>query len=377
MCEEKRRIYFIGIGMGRKDLLTGEAKECIEKCDVLIGAARMLDMFIDSENGADRPYLTEYRPEEIKKFLENHPEYRSCAVIFSGDTGFYSGAKKLARVLQESKMEIHFLPGISSVVYMAARLHTSWEDARLVSIHGRRQNFIHAIAHNEKTFLILGHGNGEMICRKLAWYHLQDVRIYVGRRLSYADEEIIVKNGYDVCAEDFEGLVTVMIENPKPEKRVCLHLPDEVFIRGKVPMTKSEVRTVSLAKLGLTRDAVLYDVGAGTGSVSIEAALQAEGIRVYAIEKNPEGTELLRQNQQKFRTDQVEIIEGEAPQALEGLEMPTHLFIGGSSGNMKEILQTVRKKNPQVKVVINAISLETLQEVMEASKEGLLKDPGT
>lgn len=386
MCEEKRKVYFVGIGMGRESLLTGEAKECVETCDVLIGAARMLELFVDLEHadsesdnqkkyGVDKPYLAEYRPEKIKEFLEQHREYRKCAVVFSGDTGFYSGAKKLAEILEGSEVEIQFLPGISSVVYLAARLGMNWEDAKIVSIHGRRQNFIHAIAHHRKTFLLLGRADGEEICRKLAWYQMQDVRVYIGKRLSYEDEEIISKSGYDVCPEDFEGLTAVMIENPHPSESVCLHLPDDAFIRGKVPMTKEEVRTVSLAKLKLTRDAVLYDVGAGTGSVSVEAALQSEDIRVYAIEKNPEGVELIHQNKQKFCTDQVEVVEGTAPQAMEGLEAPTHVFLGGSSGNMKEILREVRKKNPQAKIVINAISLETLQEVMEASKEGLLREP--
>jgi len=140
-------------------------------------------------------------------------------------------------------------------------------------------------------------------------------------------------------------------------------------------MTKEEVRTVSIAKLKLTKDAVIYDVGAGTGSVSIEAALQGENLRVYAIEKNPEGAELIRKNMQKFRTDQIQVIEGVAPEALEDLEMPTHAFIGGSTGQLKEIIQCIKKKNPDVRIVINAISLETVKEAMEAMEEGLLADP--
>jgi len=140
-------------------------------------------------------------------------------------------------------------------------------------------------------------------------------------------------------------------------------------------MTKEEVRTVSIAKLKLTKNAVIYDVGAGTGSVSIEAALQGENLRVYAIEKNPDGAELIRKNMQKFRADQIQVIEGVAPEALEALEMPTHAFIGGSTGQLKEIIQCIKKKNPDVRIVINAISLETVKEAMEAMEEGLLADP--
>ena len=128
-------------------------------------------------------------------------------------------------------------------------------------------------------------------------------------------------------AEDFEGLCAVLVENPSYCKAAGMHLKDEEFLRGKVPMTKSEVRSVSIAELELTEDAIVYDIGAGTGSVSIEIARAGEQIRVYAIEKNPEGVKLIDQNRKKFRTDGVRIIEGVAPHALEELETPTHAFI--------------------------------------------------
>ena len=187
--------------------------------------------------------------------------------------------------------------------------------------------------------------------------------------MSYPDEEIVIKKGNELQAEDFGDLTTILIENPKPEKRTGIHLADEELIRGSVPMTKEEVRTVSIAKLKLTKNAVIYDVGAGTGSVSIEAALQGENLRVYAIEKNPEGAELIRKNMQKFRTDQIQVIEGVAPEALEALEMPTHAFIGGSSGNLKEIVKLLLEKNSHVRIVINCITLETVSEALETAKE--------
>ena len=186
---------------------------------------------------------------------------------------------------------------------------------------------------------------------------------------------MISSTGCEIQPEDFAELCTVMVENPHPWTRVDWHLADEELIRGNVPMTKEEVRAVSIAKLKLTRDAVLYDVGAGTGSVSVEAALKSEDIRVYAVEKNPEGAELIGRNKKKFHTDQVEVVEGCAPEALKELEVPTHVFIGGSSGNLKEILCCVKKKNPEVRIVINAISLETIREVMEAIEEGILEEP--
>ena len=140
---------------------------------------------------------------------------------------------------------------------------------------------------------------------------------------------------------------------------------DEWFIRGEVPMTKSEVRAVSVEKLELSADSVLYDIGAGTGSVSVEAAAFLPEGTVYAIEKKREAVELLKKNREKFRAERIRIIEGAAPEALEGLEAPTHAFLGGTSGKMADILSLLLEKNPEVRVVVNAITLESVSKVLE------------
>ena len=129
------------------------------------------------------------------------------------------------------------------------------------------------------------------------------------------------------------------------------------------------MRSVSLSKLRLTEDSICYDVGAGTGSVSVEMALRADQGQVFAIEKKEEAAALLEENKQKFAVDNLEIIKGEAPQALENLPAPTHAFIGGSSGNLKEIVALLLGKNPQVRIVINCITLETISEALDVLKE--------
>lgn len=139
---------------------------------------------------------------------------------------------------------------------------------------------------------------------------------------------------------------------------------DELFIRGTVPMTKSEVRAVSISKLELSPDSIIYDVGAGTGSVSVEASFMVPSGRVYAIEKKPEAIELIRANKEKFSADCLVVVEGTAPEALTQLEAPTHVFLGGTSGAMEEVLNLVLEKNPDVRVVINVLALESIAEVM-------------
>ena len=403
MCEKEQRISLVGIGMGTEDGVTVRVQQIIRSCDCLIGAQRMLDcaqrICAQAVKNADtgkvremqktpgqKAVLAEYRPAEIISYIEGHPEFRHITVLLSGDTGFYSGAKRLAAQLAEQfrdnapgeplKCRIELAPGISSVAYLAARLGTSWEDAALVSLHGKDEDFIQTVDRNRKTILLLGGGqSGEKVLGRLKEYGMDHVTVHAGSRLSYEDERIVSGKPSELSEKDLAGLCTVLIENPFPERGASPHVRDGEFIRGRVPMTKEEVRAVSIARLQLTEDAVVWDVGAGTGSVSVEAARSGDRIRVYAVEKNPEALELIRENRKKFRADGIRIVPGEAPGVLETLEAPTHVFIGGSSGNLQEILSCVLEKNENARIVVNAISLETMKEVMEAAESGTLKSP--
>ena len=139
-------------------------------------------------------------------------------------------------------------------------------------------------------------------------------------------------------------------------------------------MTKSEVRSVCLSKLRLSEDSVCYDIGAGTGSVSVEMARLASRGMVFSVEKNEEAVRLLEENRIRFRTDNMQIIRGEAPGILEDLPAPTHAFIGGSSGNLEEIMETLLKKNPNLRMVIPCVTLETLTEWKTILEKYPLKD---
>ncbi len=152
------------------------------------------------------------------------------------------------------------------------------------------------------------------------------------------------------------------------ENKITHGIRDEEFIRGEVPMTKEEVREISICKLGLSADSVLYDVGSGTGSIAIESARIAKSIKVFAIETNPEAVELIRKNKEKFNAQNIEIIHGLAPDVFEGLPAPTHAFIGGTKGNLKKIFSALMKKNPSMRIVMNAVSLESVSEMTEAIK---------
>lgn len=382
-------ITLLGIGMGSREMLTVQGKNSLDQADLLIGARRM----VDSVRRPDQDVFIEYRSQEIKDYIESHPEYDNIVIVLSGDVGFYSGAKKLLDVLQQNKLSQNFLSsetaeqssfvqntvkpeiqvqcGISSVVYFMSKIGLSWDDAKIVSAHGRGCNLISYIRNEKKVFAILGTSDGvAVLAKKLVEYGMSDVLLYVGENLSYNNEKIFVKTAGELTEYTGDPLSVICAVNESAGKRLETHgIKDEEFIRGKAPMTKEEVRTVSLSKLRLTEDSVCYDVGAGTGSLSIEMALRAHQGKVWAIEKKEDAVELIRQNKVKFAADNLEIIEGLAPEALTDLPAPTHAFIGGSSGNLKEIVQILIEKNPQVRIVINCITLETVSEALETAKE--------
>jgi precorrin-6Y C5,15-methyltransferase (decarboxylating) len=202
-----------------------------------------------------------------------------------------------------------------------------------------------------------------------------DVRITVGQDFGYETEKVFTGTPQQILEEHFGKLCVALIENDSPVTSNPISIPDEEFTRGDAPMTKSEVRALSVAKLKLSDDSVIYDIGAGTGSVSIEMALCAVNGMVYAIEKEDPAADLIEVNKLKFKTPNLQVIRGLAPEAMTDLPVPTHAFIGGSSGNLKDIVKCLLDKNPDIRIVINSVTIETLEETTQVIKEfGLVEE---
>ena len=182
ICESRCSAVLIGAGMGNENMLTLDARTQIEKADACIGAVRLLEVC-----PKEKPKFAEYRSVEIIKIIKGHPEYSRWAVVLSGDVGFYSGAKALTKACKEAGILVDIVPGIASVVYLAAKLGISWEDAALRSIHGRNQNTIYAIEHHAKTFLLLDRKSGTEFCEQIREYAMDDLICHIGVRLSYED----------------------------------------------------------------------------------------------------------------------------------------------------------------------------------------------
>ena len=228
------------------------------------------------------------------------------------------------------------------------------------------------LLEGKKVCALLG-GRSQLsgLCEKLVFYGLSDVGVTAGERLSYPEERIRRGRPEDFIGKETDSLTIALLERTESgtDRRSLPGLPDDSFSRAKVPMTKEEIRVLSLAKLNLKRDSIVYDIGSGSGSVGIEAALFAAEGKVYAIEKKEEAYALTGENARKHRASNLLQIRGEAPEALQELPAPTHVFIGGSSGRLTEIVEAVLQKNDRARIVINAITLETLEILLKLKRE--------
>lgn len=361
------RVNIIGIGPGNPNLLTEEARQAIANSNILIGDKRMLLAF---KAVGKKIYDTIKTSSIVAIAAAADPEKDTIAVLVSGDVGFFSLARTISGKLPNCEC-IRYC-GISSLVYFAAKIQMSWDDAKIVSMHGRYQNLVAAVAHNKKVFSLTGGENSaQALCAMLCEHGLGKVKVYVGENLSYPEEKITEGTAETIAKLKFPSLSVMMILNANP----CLlaagvhGLPDEFFLRSKVPMTKQEVRSISLSKLRPKTTDLIYDIGAGTGSCSIELALIAKEGHVWAFERNPNAIELLEKNKTLFEIENLEIVPGEALENIKNTPVPNCVFIGGSGGHLCEMLDIIYAKNNSCRVVINAITLETLAEVIAYYKE--------
>ena len=354
-----KKVMVVGIGMNGSETLTEYAKKLIESADILIGAERILKCF----EYLKKPVLSTYNSSKISKFLHTE-NFETAAVLMSGDCGFFSGT---ARLLPEiSDMDYEIVCGISSVVYFCSKIGISWQNMKFVSLHGMDSNIVRHAAENEKTFFLLGGKiSAAQACRRLCEYSMNSAEVYIGENLGYENERILCSTAEDFTETETALLSVMTVVNSDCETLKRSGIPDREFVRGNVPMTKSEVRSVIISKLGISNDSVCWDIGSGTGSVSVEMALQCGSGRVYAVDRNPEAVSLTDKNKHIFKCDNIEIIGGNAMDNIEKLPVPDRVFIGGSGGELQQIIKMVFKKNRKAVIVVTAVSLETLNKSLE------------
>ena len=354
-------VTLIGMGPGGRASLTEAAAEALEGADCLVGSRRLLE---ECALAPGAPRFPAVKAPEILERLTQGEWERPC-VLYSGDTGFHSGARALLTLLGDRDIPARVLPGISSLQYFAARLGRPWQDWVPVSAHGSACDPVGEVlaAGGKPVFFLTGGaaGAGEL-CRRLTQAGLGHLAATVGEALSYPEEQIRSGPAYELAERETAPLSVLLVEGFEPPANAprSQGLEDEVFLRGEVPMTKQEVRAAALARLEVRDGQVYWDVGAGTGSVSVELALLAPRGKVYAVECRGEACALIRANRERFAAYNLILAEGRAPQALEALPAPDGVFIGGSGGELLPILQAAVEKNPAVRVCLTAIAVETL-----------------
>ena len=364
---QKLRVNIVGIGPGNPDLLTGEARQAIAASNILLGDKRMLSAFADSSKTVYDTIKTSAIAEVAAKA---DPAKDVLAVLVSGDVGFFSLAKTISGKLPDCECVRYC--GISSLVYFASKLQLSWDDAKIVSMHGRDQNLVAAVAQNKKVFSLTGGDHSpQALCKQLCEHGLGQVLVYVGENLSYPEEKITQGTAEEISALSFPSLSVMMLLNDEANcfESTVHGLADDLFMRSKVPMTKQEVRSVSMSKLMPKATDVIYDIGAGTGSCSVELALIAKQGKVWAFERNPVAVELLGKNKELFGLTNLDVIAGEALENIKTMPAPDCVFVGGSGGDLCEMLDVIYAKNSKCRIVINAITVETLAQVAAYYKE--------
>ena len=355
----KKEIWIIGTGTGQEQLLTKEACAAVKRAQLIMGAGRLLEAFSEIIRG--RRTEAEYRPKETAEIIRLAAEER-IGILVSGDSGFFSAAKALLKELKEYQPRV--LPGISSLSFFAARTGISWEDAAVLSLHGTDGSLLPAVKANRKLF-VLASDHMQPYFAELMEASLPGVELWAGENLGGSGERISHGSVGEMAEKNYSPLTVFFFLNSGPEERYRTGLDDSEFIRGDVPMTKREIRALSVLSLRIRPDDVLYDIGAGTGSVSVEMALCAERGAVYAVECVSEGITLIEANRKKFGLHNLKTVCGTAPEILEDLPVPDAAFIGGSRGRLKEIVEFLLQRNPGIRITVNAIAQETAAEALE------------
>lgn len=348
------KVRVIGAGPGGEGCLTFEAQEEIGRADIVFAAERHAWL------AGGKLRVLEPLEHALEEMRSHWARGAKVAVVVSGDPALYSLLPTLARAFGRENLTV--TPGVGALQALCAALKEPWQDAAVLSAHGRAlsgSHLAHAVRTHERTFLFCdARHNPAWLCAALRDNGISGVEIAVGERLSYPDGRVVSGPPEVIKGETFDPLCLARVLNPRPVKGLPdVGIPDGEFLRGKTPMTKKEIRALAVAALHLKPDSVVWDVGAGTGSVSVECARQCPEGQVFAVERDAEALSLIRENARKFFATNLSIVPGRAPEALSGLPSPTHVFLGGSGGEMGAILDYIEGLGVPVRLVATAVTL--------------------
>ena len=364
-------IKIIGTGMDGAATLTEQARAAISDSDAIFGAERVTKPFA----ALNKPLFNIWNAAEIVEIITRE-DFRCPCVLVSGDCGFFSAAKKLADKL-ENKMAVELICGISTPVYFGSKIKIPWQDMEFISLHSKGNSVARHVCRNKYCFFLLGGDiSAKRVCGELFGYGLGDIRVYIGENLGYPTEKISVGTAREFAENvncQFGKLCVVVTENPGYERGISFGIPDDEFIREDdpaVPMTKAEIRAVVMSKLGVGDGDTCWDIGCGTGSVTVEMALSCGSGSVYAVDVSGTAASLTGVNCKKFRCDNAFVYQGKAPDILSEFPAPDCVFVGGSGGYIEEIMRVVfGTAKSGARVVATAVTLNSLERCRRAFME--------
>jgi len=366
------RIYVIGISAGSP--LSGDALMALESAPVVLASERLYDILSQQEGFS--AYSGKCRViNSVSKSLSHIRKLRShVAVIASGDPMFFGIGKKL--VDEFPRREVKLYPALSSLQLAFSSVGLSWHDAYMVSFHGSRKrqwslsDLPLLCELHEKLAVLTG---GENTPANIAAHLPASANVWVAERLGHVDERVRKTTPAKVPSMKIKEPNIIIVQNPKATSP-ALGLYESEFRRTGELITKDEVRAVVLHKLRLPRTGVLWDIGAGSGSVGIEARRLAPGLEVYAIEQNAERAKQISENAISLNAGGITVLTGKAPPALKGLPAPDRVFIGGSGVALPGVLShVIRHINQSGIIVASAITLESVEAARAAFNKAGLK----
>ncbi len=382
----QREIYLIGMGPGNPALLTEEARQCLLSLDAAAGAERTLQLYRAVGGTADEKFcFASFRTAELLRFLQTLPDScRKVGFLFTGALSVYSGATALASALEEigiARETLRFVSGLSSLDLFLDRLGERRESVTILSLHGREGSVLPLLPKAGKLLCLLGGGDQlRSIAAELLDFDLSETEMVLGSRLSYPEEQLRRGKPADFMDAAADSLSLLYLcfhpgtEALRPSDFYHYGIEDQRFFRAeRVPMTKKTVRAVSLSLLPLREDAVVYDIGAGSGSVSVELSLHVPWGRVLAFESEAAALDVLRENRRRFLCGNIQIVPGPAPDTLPPADSPDGrpdlVFIGGSRGRLSSIIKEVLERNPHCLIAVHAVTMETEHAILEIAEQ--------
>ena len=382
------KLHLIGIGYRP---LGKHAQEIVKKADVLLASSRLHEVFkryAEYEAVKERITVINKVPETIA-FIRNelqtpNPKPRTVVLLASGDPLFFGIGRRM--IEEFGKERVAIIPDLSSVQEAFARINMPWDDAFLISLHGgpdiaKRRKLPYEVKHipmllenHGKLGILTDRESNPAVIANILMTHPHPVPpleeegtiiLHVCEHLGYPDERIWTGTIKDAAAMTFADPNVVIIqksENRSQKSEMKFGLREEDIEHERGLITKDEVRAVTIHKLRLPQTGVFWDIGAGSGSISLEAARLCPGLRIIAIEKEQERIKAIKANMVRYNASNVEVLTGSAPDALLELPAPDRVFIGGSGGNVADIVKLVADKMTAGIMVINAVTLDTLND---------------